>query len=138
MESSWLQMLCTLAIRKKKIALVACVKEKSSSPCEVGKMYLSKDFQNWLTFARDWGADLIFVLSGKHGLLNLTDMIEPYDFNLNDQLSSYRVAWSDNVIRSLSMRCDLKEDEFLLLSNKIYAEFLIPHFGKVEMPLVIH
>lgn len=137
MESLWLQTHCILVMRKTKIALIACVKEKALHPCVAEEMYLSDDFKSWLKYAQDWKADFIFILSGKYGLLELADVIEPYDFNLDHQPRSLRLAWSDRVLKNLALHCDLKEDQFLLLTNQLYAEYLLPHIGMVGMPMDI-
>tara|TARA_B110000459_G_scaffold25537_1_gene24691 strand:- start:5801 stop:6178 length:378 start_codon:yes stop_codon:yes gene_type:complete len=124
-------------MRKTKIALIACVKEKSLHPCAAEDMYLSEDFKSWFKYAQNWEADLIFILSGKYGLLELADVIEPYDFNLNDQPRSFRLEWSVQVLKTLALHCDLKEDQFILLTNQLYAEYLLPHIGMVCMPMDI-
>ena len=121
-----------------KIALVACVKQKQDTPCQAQDMYVSEDFKAWMKYAKAWGADKIFILSGKHGLLELTKEIKPYDFNLNVQSRSYRRAWAEDVLTKLTkQQASFENDHFLILSNRLYAEDLSPKFKYFEMPLDI-
>jgi cytoplasmic iron level regulating protein YaaA (DUF328/UPF0246 family) len=120
-----------------KIALVACVKQKQDSPCQAKDMYVSEDFKAWMKYAKAWGADKIFILSGKYGLLELTKEIKPYDFNLNVQSKSFRNAWAEDVLTKLTKEASFENDHFLILSNRLYAEDLSPNFKYFEMPLDI-
>ena len=120
-----------------KIALVACVKQKQDSPCQAKDMYVSEDFKAWMKYAKAWGADKIFILSGKYGLLELTKEIKPYDFNLNVQSKSFRSAWAENVLTKLAKEASFESDHFLILSSRLYAEDLSPNFKYFEMPLDI-
>lgn len=126
-----------LAMTNIKIALVACVKQKQDSPCQAKDMYVSEDFKAWMKYAKAWGADKIFILSGKYGLLELTKEIKPYDFNLNVQSKSFRSAWAENVLTKLAKEASFESDHFLILSNRLYAEDLSPNFKYFEMPLDI-
>lgn len=127
----------TLAMTNIKIALVACVKQKQDSPCQAKDMYVSEDFKTWMKYAKAWGADKIFILSGKYGLLELTKEIKPYDFNLNVQSKSFRSAWAENVLTKLAKEASFESDHFLILSNRLYAEDLSLNFKHFEMPLDI-
>jgi cytoplasmic iron level regulating protein YaaA (DUF328/UPF0246 family) len=127
----------TLAMTNIKIALVACVKQKQDSPCQAKDMYVSEDFKAWMKYAKAWGADKIFILSGKYGLLELTKEIKPYDFNLNVQSKSFRSAWAENVLTKLAKEASFESDHFLILSSRLYAEDLSPNFKYFEMPLDI-
>jgi cytoplasmic iron level regulating protein YaaA (DUF328/UPF0246 family) len=126
-----------LATTNIKIALVACVKQKQDSPCQAKDMYVSEDFKAWMKYAKAWGADKIFILSGKYGLLELTKEIKPYDFNLNVQSKSFRSAWAENVLTKLAKEASFESDHFLILSSRLYAEDLSPNFKYFEMPLDI-
>jgi hypothetical protein len=137
MESFLLQMPYILALTSIKIALVACVKQKQESSCQAKDMYRSEAFKAWMKYAESWGADKIFILSGKHGLLKLTQEIKPYDFNLNVQSRSYRRAWAKDVLTKLTKEASFENDHFLILSNRLYAEDLSPNFKYFEMPLDI-
>lgn len=137
MESYWWPMLYISTMTKRKIALVACVKEKQNTSTKAKDMYVSVAFKAWMNYAESWGANQIYILSGKYGLLELEDEIEPYDFNLNFVKSQERKLWAQEVIQKLGDKAILNEDQFLVLANSIYAEYLIPHLGHYSMPLEI-
>ena len=122
---------------KQKIALIACVKEKKSEPCAAREMYISQSFKAWMNYAESWGANQIYILSGKYGLLELEEKIAPYNVNLNMAKSEERQSWSLGVIQKLSDKAVLSQDHFLVLTNSIYSEFLIPHLKHYSMPLEI-
>lgn len=122
---------------KQKIALIACVKEKKSEPCATREMYISESFKAWMNYAESWGANQIYILSGKYGLLELEEKIAPYDINLNMATSEERKSWSLGVIQKLSDKTVLAEDHFLVLANPTYSEYLIPHLKHYSMPLEI-
>lgn len=130
-------MLFTLAMNSQRIALVACVKEKKTERCEAKQMYVSSAFESWMRYADSWGATQVYILSGKYGILELDEAIDPYDFNLNIQSSQKRRLWAKEVIDSLGQKVSLKEDTFLVLSNSVYAEYLVPHLKHYSMPLKI-
>lgn len=98
-------------------------------------MYISPLFKGAYSYAKNIGADKIFILSAKYGLLEETDIIEPYDETLNDKKMDEIKAWSSNVLKSLSERTDLKNDEFILLAGERYRRYLIPELCKVSIPL---
>tara|TARA_B100000767_G_scaffold269859_1_gene292448 strand:- start:1194 stop:1589 length:396 start_codon:yes stop_codon:yes gene_type:complete len=126
-----------LVMTKQRIVLIACVKEKKSERCMAKDMYVSSAFQSWMNYAESWGANQIYILSGKHGLLALNEFIDPYDFNLNTAKPEERKKWAKQVISKLSDKTELKEDTFLVLANSIYAEYLTPHLSHYAMPLKI-
>ena len=137
MESYWSQMLYILTMTKRRIALVACVKEKQNKSAKAKDMYVSKAFKAWMNYAESWGANQIYILSGKYGLLELEEEIEPYDFNLNFVKSKERKLWAQGVIQKLGNKTMLNEDQFLVLANSIYTEYLIPYLSDYSIPLKI-
>jgi cytoplasmic iron level regulating protein YaaA (DUF328/UPF0246 family) len=137
MESFWLPMPYILAMTRQRIALIACVKEKKSKRCRAKDMYVSSAFQSWMNYAKSWGANQIYILSGKHGLLALNEFIDPYDFNLNNSKPEERKQWAKQVISELTDRTELSEDTFLVLTNSNYAEYLTPHLSHYSMPIQI-
>tara|TARA_B100001287_G_scaffold213402_1_gene182207 strand:+ start:4416 stop:4793 length:378 start_codon:yes stop_codon:yes gene_type:complete len=123
---------------KRRIALIACVKEKQNESSKAKDMYVSETFKVWMNYAESWGANQIYILSGKYGLLELEEEIIPYDFNLNLIKSEERRIWAQEVIHQLDDKARLNEDQFLVLANAIYAEYLIPHLTHYSMPLKIY
>ena len=78
-------------------------------------------------------ADKIFILSALHGLLNLSDEIEPYNLTLNDMAVAKRKAWAEEVLKSLRENADIEKDEFVFLAGERYRQFLIPFLKNYSM-----
>lgn len=99
-------------------------------------MYLGVDFNSWMGYAQSH-ADLVFIVSGKYGLLELDELIEPYDVNLNEATIEERKEWSKNVLKKLSNYCELKKDRFIILTNPSYYEFILPEISNYSIPISI-
>lgn len=66
-----------------KIALISCTSRKMDNPCRASEMYLpSPRFKLAYDYAKK-NADLVYILSAKHGLLHENETIEPYNETLN-------------------------------------------------------
>lgn len=126
-----------LSEKPKKIAIVTCVKEKQNHPCSVKEMYKGELFQSFYQAAEDIQPDAIYILSGKYHLLELNDMIQPYDVNLNLQSENYQSIWSNKVLTQLRKKTNLSQDEFHFFTNKNYCKNLIPHIRHYHIPLEI-
>lgn len=121
---------------KTKIALVTCVKEKQAVACEAQSLYQGDLFAKWMDHAANH-ADTTYILSGKHHLLQLTDVIAPYDVNLNHVSDAALREWSETVISQLSSLHDLSKSHFIVMTNPIYYKYLLAHFTSHEIPFEI-
>ena len=111
----------------KKIILIACVKEKLNHPAKAIDIYQGSLFKKWLKLAHEIDYDLLFILSGKHGLLEPNKTIEPYDLNLNHQNIEYKNKWAENVVEELNLVSDLKKDQYLFLCEESYKKLISPY-----------
>lgn len=84
-----------------KIALIGCVKKKTGYPCEAKDMYISPLFRGCYRLAKRMGAEKIFILSAKYGLIEETQVIQPYNETLNDKSERERKIWAYNICQSL-------------------------------------
>ena len=101
-----------------KIGLISCSKAKKDYFCSAEEMYSESNiFKLSLEYAKKI-CDEVFVLSAKHGLLNLEDTIHPYDESLVDKSLDERRKWSQEVVSRLKYRTDLERDEFIILAGK--------------------
>jgi Family of unknown function (DUF6884) len=119
----------------KKIVLISCVKKKRPRKAKAEHLYISPLFMGSLRYARNLKPDSIFILSAKHGLLELDREIEPYNSTLKDLPVVQVRAWADKVIEQLKQQADLQNDHFILLAGEKYRKFLRPHLKSVEVPL---
>ena len=121
----------------KTVVLIACVKEKQKSACKAIDLYQGKDFKNWFSYSKKINADKVYILSGKHGLLNPNEIIAPYDFNLNIANKEYKIKWAKSVLIKLNQETNLKKDKFIFLCNDVYAENILPQIKNYSFPFKI-
>ena len=85
-----------------KIALIACSKLKQDYPCQAQEMYLpSTLFNKASQYIKKQNYDQWFILSAKYGLLELTEIISPYEKTLNNMKSSDIEDWAKMVSEQL-------------------------------------
>lgn len=102
---------------------------------KVQDLYISPLFRLNLKYAWKLKPDNIYVLSAKHGLLDLDTEIEPYNLTLNNMTSHHVQAWAQKVIIQIEECVDPRKDHFVLLAGQKYRKFLIPHFFSYEIPM---
>ena len=69
---------------------------------------------------------LIYILSAKHGLLNLDDVIDPYDTELPRKDCEQKTLWKTKVLKQLK-QFDSNED-IIFLGAKHYYEPINEYF----------
>jgi hypothetical protein len=118
-----------------RIVLISCVARKKETPASAKDMYVSSLFKGAYRYARKLGADRIFILSAKYGLLEETDIIEPYNETLNTKSVAEIKKWSSSILCSLSQKTDLHEDEFIFLAGEKYRKYLVSSISHYSVPL---
>jgi hypothetical protein len=120
------------------IALVACASSKQEHPAPAADLYVSDLFRKSRNYAERHAAAW-FVLSAKHGLIEPTTQIEPYEMTLNTMRSAERQDWSARVLRQLE-RVVKRGDTVIMLAGARYREGIVPGLeelgAKVEVPMV--
>jgi hypothetical protein len=91
----------------KKIVLIGCVSKKLAHAASAQDLYISSLFRLNLQFARTRQPDATYILSAKHGLLDLNTEIEPYDLTLNNMATRQVQSWAEQVLEKLKERADL-------------------------------
>lgn len=119
----------------KNIVLISCVSKKLDRKSTAENIYISPLFKKNLTYAKSLNPNEIYILSAEHGLLKLTDEIEPYDKTLNNMRSNEIKEWSKKVISQLKSLTDLKNDKFTFLAGEKYRKYLIPELNNVNIPM---
>jgi|ADurb_Total_1113_FD_contig_31_1619997_length_559_multi_2_in_0_out_0_1 hypothetical protein len=115
--------------------LITCVRKKLSYKAKAIDMYTSSFFRMNLQYAQQFSPKNIFILSAKHGLLQLDEEIEPYDMTLNRMSESEQKAWALKVVFQLEEHCNLREDHFVILASKKYRQYLVPYLKSYEVPM---
>ncbi|EPX62562.1 hypothetical protein D187_008750 [Cystobacter fuscus DSM 2262] len=86
----------------RRMALVGCGKEKLPRPAPARELYTGPLFRAALAVAEaEFGAD-VWILSAKHGLVDLDEDMAPYDLALGELSATERAAWARDVIRDLT------------------------------------
>jgi hypothetical protein len=118
-----------------KIALISCSKSKQKYPCPATEMYSpSHLFSLSYAYAKKI-ADKVFILSAKFGLLEENDRISPYEFTLKQLPYNRRMDWAQYVLKQLRPKCDIENDEFIILAGKDYYETILPELKHYSLPL---
>ena len=119
----------------RRIVLISCASKKLSEKAKAKDMYISPLFKLNLDYAKRLHPDAIYILSAKHGLLDLDTKIDPYDITLKNMTSNQRKTWAQNVTEQLENYTDLQKDHFIFLAGQSYRKYLTPHITSCEIPL---
>lgn len=112
------------------IVFVACGKLKEDHPCMAKDMYIGRIFRKSMTYAKLMNPRVIYILSAKYGLLELTDMISPYNQTLTPQTKNKKKRWAIMVYRQMiSKGIDFNEEAVFLCGRAydMYLSNLFPH-----------
>ena len=116
------------------IVFIGCVKNKKSYPTKAEYLYDSQFFKKCLEYARSLNPDTIYILSAKYGVVDLNDVIEPYDRTLNTMTKVERIEWSDMVHDQLvDLNVDFHQPTVWLCGTR-YRTDLIKYFPESTCP----
>lgn len=119
----------------RKIVLISCVSMKLAHKALAQDLYTSPLFKYNLNYARSLRPDVIYILSAKYGLVELEQLIEPYNVTLKDMGAREVQEWSSRVLAELQKRADLRQDLFIFLAGENYRKYLVPHLAHYEIPM---
>jgi len=117
------------------IVLISCVSQKGKVPAKSQDLYLSDLFRKSLRYARSLSPDVIYVLSAKHGLVPLDQVIEPYDDTLNGKIAAEVRQWAARVVEQIGQVASLTRDHFTVLAGERYRRFLLPYLVNHDVPM---
>ena len=109
----------------KTIYLISCCKEKLPAAAKAKDLYQSEGFKHRLSYARFQKADEILVLSAKHHVVELDQVLEPYDVCLSNETVGEQKKWAEICIATLKSKYDLTKDKFVILASEDYYKNLI-------------
>lgn len=101
-----------------KIALISCSQKKLSRPAPARELYCSPLFRLSLAYAEQH-CERAYVLSAKHGLVDLDQVIEPYDDVLTSRSKAERRLWGARV--ALSLRARHSTGQLVMLAGEPYV-----------------
>lgn len=103
-----------------RIGFVACSKTKSTLKLPAAALYTSPLFRKSLLAAIDT-CEKVYILSAKHGLLGLDDVIEPYDVTLKTMKRADRMAWGERTGAQLDSVLRPRDTAFLFCGEEYLA-----------------
>lgn len=112
----------------KTVYLISCCKEKLNFAAKAKDLYQSDGFKERLSEALSHNPNEILILSAKHHLVELDQVLEPYDVCLSNQTTGEQKKWAEICLADLSSRFNLKEDRFIILANEDYYRNLIGQY----------
>lgn len=120
----------------KKIVLLSCVSKKKDIETVTEDLYDSSLFKYSLRYAKNLKPDKIYILSALYGLLEVENVIKPYNKTFNEIGSKERKEWSNMILEQMITEgLDFDDDYFIILAGNNYRKYLIEHFSHYELPL---
>lgn len=95
---------------------------KREERCKAKDIYISPLFKKALAYTLAH-YDKVFILSAKYGLLDLDDIIEPYDLTLNTMNKKQRKQWAYKVYYQIQERIGFSHEWYFYAGGK-YREYL--------------
>lgn len=114
---------------------LSCVSQKAPTTCEAQKLYISALFKKSLAYAKTLNPDHIYILSAKYGLLELTDIISPYNQTLKTMTKAEIKKWSDLVYSQMKNKNIDFNERAVFLTGRVYSDPLAKYFSNLEFPL---
>ena len=109
----------------KTIYLISCCKEKLPTAAKAKVLYQSEGFKHRLSYARLQKADEILILSAKYHIVELDQVLEPYDVCLSNETVGEQKKWAEICIAALKSKYDLTKDKFVIQASEDYYKNLI-------------
>src|ERR1700726_3365281 len=101
------------------IALISCTKKKKTTRAPAALMYTSALFRKSLLYSLG-NCDRAYILSAKHGVLGLSDVIDPYDLSIKQLSVDEKRLWVDIVNRRLEQVITKRDTVHLLCGQEYY------------------
>ena len=115
-----------------RVALISCSNRKNAGKHLARNLYSASDnFVKALKFAEDPrnNFDQIYIVSGRHGLVELNQMLDWYDFNLGELSDKEQIAWATHIISVLKTQINLKNADVTIFADKTYSDCLLNAFA---------
>ncbi|MCE5797984.1 hypothetical protein JL773_11135 [Staphylococcus pseudintermedius] len=119
------------------IVFISCVKSKLNQQTTAENLYKSNLFRKQLKYAKQITTkdDHIYILSAKYGVLELDDIVSPYELTLNNMNKLKRKQWAYKCVKQLQEKEIDFKDKAIFLTGKPYSQYLSQLFPNKEFPL---
>lgn len=114
---------------------LSCVKKKKNYTTIAKELYDSCFFKKQLEYALSLKPENIFILSAKYGVLELSDIVSPYEQTLNKMSQQERCQWGDKVVHQLMNKNFNFNEKTIFLCGEKYRLPILHHFNNIEIPL---
>jgi hypothetical protein len=101
------------------IGLVGCGKSKQAHAAPARDLYTGALFRKSLAYA-EARCSVVYVLSAKHGLLALDQVVEPYEFSLAELDAAGRERWAVGIWDAIIARGHVDISALLVLAGDLY------------------
>lgn len=118
-----------------RVALIGCSAMKAEHAAPARELYRGPLFKAALAYAEREGFDAVYVLSAKHGLVELGQELEPYDTHLAGLTQQERDVLSVEIVDALNKHLEDEPAELTILAGREYVALLEPGPWKVHAPL---
>lgn len=117
------------------VVLISCVSQKLDVKSTAKDLYTSTLFKKNIAYAEILQPNEIYILSAKHGLLQLDDEIEPYNLTLNTMKTNEKKEWAEQVLEQLNRVEDINNTNFIFLAGINYRKYLVEYMPYHEVPM---
>lgn len=121
----------------KHVALIACSRAKLPHAAQAKDLYTGTRFRLACGWASRHDVDEVFILSARHGLLRMEEVLEPYDESLANKSPLALRDWAWSVCRCLRESA-APITHITVLADGKYAEALrglLPMLTDVSYPI---
>ena len=117
------------------IVFLSCGKTKAKHTCKASELYQGDLFKKSLAYAKSLNPKKIYILSAKYCVLELTDIISPYELTLNNMTKHQQKVWAYKCYQQLKEKqVDFKQ-ETIFLCGENYRKYLIQLFKNSIVPI---
>lgn len=116
------------------IVFLSCVAEKNDHRCAAKDLYISPLFQKSYAYAQQLNPDHIYILSAKYYLLELDDVISPYNLTLKDMDAESKHIWADKVVEKMKEKSIDFNEDVVFLTGTVYYQYLLDYFPNHSLP----
>lgn len=117
------------------IVFLSCGKTKAKHTCKASEMYQGDLFKKSFEYAKSLKPRKIYILSAKYKLLELDDVISPYELTLNTMNKQQQKKWAYDVYSQLKAKGQNFEEEAIFLCGENYRKYLSQVFKNSKAPL---
>lgn len=117
------------------IVLVGCGKIKRGGVCEAKYMYTGSLFRDHFELAKAMPARKVAIVSAMYGVVDLDEVIEPYDLTVGDMSIEERSAWERKIVAQVHALTADDRELVVLLAGEAYASWVPACARRVRCPL---